>query len=282
MSVRINTVREIASRYDVLLCDVWGVLHNGVESFASACEALADARRRGLTVILITNAPRPFPGVAVQMRGLGVPDGTYDRIVTSGDVTRALISAASNRVYFIGAERDLPLVEGLDVELTAAEDAGTVVCAGFFDDETETPNDYRVTLSRLAARNVPFICANPDLVVERGHKLVPCAGAIAKLYEDLGGETRIAGKPFPAIYRAAIAEARTLRGSLDPARVLAIGDGMPTDVKGAQDFGLDLLYISAGIHGRDYMTGDRTDEARLAAFLKKEGATPKWWMPRLA
>jgi HAD superfamily hydrolase (TIGR01450 family) len=282
MAARINSFREIAGRYDVVLCDVWGVLHNGVQAFASACEALAEARAAGLTVVLITNSPRPSPSVKVQIRGLGVPDEAYDRIVTSGDVTRTLIAAAEKKIFFIGAERDLPLLEGLGTEIVSSEDAKTVVCAGFYDDETETPEHYRATLTGLAKRKIPFICANPDLVVERGHRLIPCAGAIAKLYEELGGEARIAGKPYIAIYRAALTEAKAVRGGLDLTRVIAIGDGMPTDVKGAQDAGFDLLYISAGIHAQEYMNESRTDEAKLTAFLKKEGASPKWWMPRLA
>ncbi|WP_112816897.1 TIGR01459 family HAD-type hydrolase [Ensifer sp.] len=282
MAARINSFREIAGRYDVVLCDVWGVLHNGVQAFASACEALAEARAAGLTVVLITNSPRPSPSVKVQIRGLGVPDEAYDRIVTSGDVTRGLIAAADKKIFFIGAERDLPLLEGLGTEIVSSEDAQTVVCAGFYDDETETPEHYRATLTGLARRKIPFICANPDLVVERGHRLIPCAGAIAKLYEELGGEARIAGKPYISIYRAALTEAKAVRGALDLSRIIAVGDGMPTDVKGAQDAGFDLLYISAGIHALEYMNESRTDEAKLAAFLKKEGASPKWWMPRLA
>ncbi|HXV31603.1 MAG TPA: TIGR01459 family HAD-type hydrolase [Sinorhizobium sp.] len=281
MAVRINSFREIASRYDVVLCDVWGVLHNGVQAFVSAGEALAEARAQGLTVVLITNSPRPHPGVKVQIRGLGVPDEAYDRIVTSGDVTRALIAAAKKRIFFIGADRDLPLLEGLGTEIVSSEDAETIVCAGFYDDETETPEHYRATLTGLAKRKVPFICANPDLVVERGHRLIPCAGAIAKLYEELGGEALIAGKPYKAIYRAALSEAKAVRGAFELSRVVAIGDGMPTDVKGARDAGLDLLYISAGIHAQEYMHESRIDEAKLAAFLRKEGAAPKWWMPRL-
>ncbi|AHK43535.1 MULTISPECIES: TIGR01459 family HAD-type hydrolase [Ensifer] len=282
MAARINSFREIAGRYDVVLCDVWGVLHNGVQAFASACEALAEARAAGLTVVLITNSPRPSPSVKVQIRGLGVPDEAYDRIVTSGDVTRTLIAAADKKIFFIGAERDLPLLEGLGTEIVSSEDAETVVCAGFYDDETETPEHYRATLTGLAKRKIPFICANPDLVVERGHRLIPCAGAIAKLYEELGGEARIAGKPYISIYRAALTEAKAVRGPLDLSRVIAVGDGMPTDVKGAQDAGFDLLYISAGIHAQEYMNESRTDEAKLTAFLRKEGASPKWWMPRLA
>ncbi|URK88412.1 TIGR01459 family HAD-type hydrolase [Rhizobium sp. RCAM05350] len=282
MAVRINSFRDIASRYDVVLCDVWGVLHNGVEAFKGACDALTEARAKGLTVVLITNSPRPHPGVIVQIRGLGVPDSAYDRIVTSGDVTRALISAGPKKIYFIGADKDLPLLEGLGVSMVSSEEAEIIVCAGFFDDESETPDDYRATLSVLAKRKVPFICANPDLVVERGHKLIPCAGAIAKVYEELGGETRISGKPYVPMYRASLSEAKALRHGLDLSRVIAIGDGMPTDVKGAQDFGLDVLYISAGIHAAEYMAAEKTDETKLAAFLKNEGATPKWWMPRLA
>ena len=282
MAVRINSFRDIANRYDVILCDVWGVLHNGVAAFREACIALTEARARGLTVVLITNSPRPHPGVIVQIRGLGVPDSAYDRIVTSGDVTRALISAGPKKIYFIGAERDLPLLDGLGVELVSSEDAEIIVCAGFFDDETETAEDYRATLSGMAKRKLPFICANPDLVVERGHKLIPCAGAIAKVYAELGGETRISGKPYVPIYRASLSEAKAVRGGIDLSRVVAVGDGMPTDVRGAQDFGLDILYISAGIHALEYMNAEKTDETKLAAFLKKVGATPKWWMPRLA
>ena len=282
MAVRINSFRDIAKRYDVVLCDVWGVLHNGVAAFKEACETLTEARAKGLTVVLITNSPRPHPGVIVQIRGLGVPDSAYDRIVTSGDVTRALISAGPKKIYFIGAERDLPLLDGLGVQMVSSEEAEIIVCAGFFDDETETAEDYRATLSGLARRKVPFICANPDLVVERGHRLIPCAGAIAKVYAELGGETRISGKPYVPIYRAALSEAKAVRGGLDLSRVIAVGDGMPTDVKGAQDFGLDILYISAGIHALEYMNAEKTDETKLTAFLKSEGATPKWWMPRLA
>ncbi|MDO9415632.1 TIGR01459 family HAD-type hydrolase [Pararhizobium sp.] len=282
MAVRINSFRDIAKRYDVVLCDVWGVLHNGVAAFAGASEALAEARANGLTVVLITNSPRPFPGVKVQIRSLGVLDESYDRIVTSGDVTRALIAAGPKKIYFIGADRDFPLLEGLGVTMVSSEDAEMVVCAGLFDDESETPEHYRATLAGLVKRKIPFICANPDLVVERGDRLIPCAGALAKLFEEMGGEVRISGKPHIPIYRVALAEAKSVRGSIDMSRVIAIGDGMPTDVKGAQDFNLDLLYISHGIHAAEYTVNGRTDEAKLTAFLTREAAEPKWWMPKLA
>ncbi|MFC3073866.1 TIGR01459 family HAD-type hydrolase [Shinella pollutisoli] len=281
MAERIRSFAEIAGRYDVVLCDVWGVLHNGVEAFAAASEALAAARAAGLTVVLITNSPRPYPGVKVQIRGLGVPDEAYDRIVTSGDVTRALIAEGPRKIRFIGADRDYPLLDGLDVTPVDMEAAEAVVCAGLRDDEAETAEDYRTELAALAARGLPFVCANPDLVVERGHRLIPCAGAIAALYEELGGRTAIAGKPHRPIYEKSIAEAREVRGDFDLARVIAVGDGMPTDVRGAEALGLDVLYISGGIHAREYVEAGRTDEARLDAFLSREGAHPKWWMPRL-
>jgi HAD superfamily hydrolase (TIGR01450 family) len=282
MADRISTLTDVSVGYDVILCDVWGVLHDGISAFPLAAEALAKARAKGATVVLITNSPRPYPGVVSQLRMIGVPDDAYDRIVTSGDVTRHLIAEGPKKVFLLGPERDLPLLEGLGVEVVGEADATCVVCTGFYDDETETPEDYRDMLLRLRDRDVPMICANPDLVVERGHKIIPCAGALAALYVELGGETRIAGKPHRPIYEAAIAEAREARGDFDLSRVMAIGDGMPTDVRGAINYGLDLLYISGGIHVREYSVDGRIDDAALDAYLKREGAAPKWWMPRLA
>jgi len=282
MAERIGSLEDVVSHYDVILCDVWGVLHNGVSAFADASLALKKARESGLTVVLITNSPRPHPGVILQLRGLGVLDEAYDRIVTSGDVTRKLIAEGPKKVYFMGAGRDHPLLDGLGVTQVGEEEAEIIVCAGFVDDETETPDMYRDLLNRFAKREIPMICANPDLIVERGHRLIPCAGALAALHEELGGKTLIAGKPHKPIYTASLAAAADeQRAAVNHSRVLAIGDGMPTDVKGAISEGLDLLYISAGIHARDYMDGDTTDEAALNAFLENHQARPRWWMPRL-
>lgn len=283
MAERISTLGAVTDRYDVILCDVWGVLHNGVDAFPQASAALSAARAAGLTVVLITNSPRPSPGVITQLKMIGVTDTAYDRIVTSGDVTRRLISEGPKKVFLLGPERDLPLLDGLDVELCSAEDADSIVCTGFFDDETETPEDYHDMLMAFKLRGAPFICANPDLIVERGARMIPCAGALAVYYEQLGGETRVAGKPYSPIYAAALAEARDQRGGeIDTARVLAIGDGMPTDVRGAIDAGLDLLYISGGIHAAEYTVNGKPDEAILNAYLKRENAAPRFWMQRLA
>jgi len=282
MAKRIQNLSEVIGGYDVVLSDVWGVVHNGVAAFPHSCQALAEARKAGATVVLITNSPRPAPGVIEQLKLLGVEDGTYDRIVTSGDVTRHLIAEGPKKVFLLGPERDMPLFDGLDVEVVSADEAEAIVCTGFFDDEKEVPEDYTDMLKAWVARDVPFICANPDLVVERGHKIIPCAGAVAAYYEQLGGKTRIAGKPHFPIYEASLAAAREARGEFDKSKVLAIGDGMPTDVRGALSQGLDLLYISAGIHVAEYTVNGETDEAILQAWLKSENAAPKFWMPRLA
>lgn len=265
----------LTERYDVILCDVWGVLHNGVAPFPAAGEALERARSKGATVVLITNSPRPRKGVIDQLRVIGVPDSAYDRIVTSGDVTRELIRSGPRKVFHLGPDRDFELYDGLDIDLVEEFEADGVVCTGLFDDETETPDDYADMLQRLRSRNLPFICANPDIVVERGPRLIWCAGALARDYGQLGGRTLIAGKPHRPIYEAALAAAQELRGTpVDHDRVLAIGDGMLTDVKGAEQFGLDVLYISGGIHAGDYVRGGAHDVELLKDFLAKHGSNP--------
>ncbi|PSH64205.1 MULTISPECIES: TIGR01459 family HAD-type hydrolase [Phyllobacterium] len=281
--VHLQRLDALMDRYDVLLCDVWGVLHNGVDSFAAASSALSRARQAGLTVVLITNAPRPFAGVAQQIHALGVPEASYDRIVTSGDVTRELIRNAPRQIFHLGPDRDETLYDGLDIELVEEREADVVVCTGFFDDETETPEDYAEMLTRLRSRNLPFICANPDIVVERGDRLIWCAGALARDYSQLGGRTLIAGKPHRPIYEASVAAAEAVRGKpVDRSRILAIGDGMLTDIKGADQFGIDALYISGGIHAGDYVMGGVHDLEKLLAFLDKHGSNPVATMPALA
>ncbi len=278
---KLDRLAELHNRYDVIFCDVWGVLHNGVEAWPLAGEALSAFRNQGGTVVLITNSPRRRQSVAEQLDLMGVYPDAFDAIVTSGDVTRDLISAGSKRVYYIGPERDLSLFEGLGVSNVGLDDAGIVVCTGLFDDENETAQQYVPVLRDIREKNLPFICANPDLVVERGERLIPCAGAIAALYEEMGGTTLVSGKPHKPIYDAALAAAGQLRSHVDKSRILAIGDGMPTDVKGAQDYGLDLLYVSEGIHAREYSERSVVDPLRLKEFLLRHDARPVCWMPRL-
>lgn len=283
MTNRIGALAELHSRYDVVLSDVWGVLHNGVTPWQDACHALTQAREAGLGVALITNSPRRRDAVALQLDQIGVPRSAYDRLVTSGDVTRKLISEGPKKVFFLGLDRDLTLFEGLGVELVDRNEADAVVCTGPLDDENDEPEDYRDMFAPLVERGLPFICANPDLVVERGDKLVICAGSLAKVYREMGGETRIAGKPYAAMYDTALAELGELRGApVDPARAVAIGDGLPTDVHGALNYGLDLLYIAHGIHARDYSRDGAIDEALLDGYLREKDVAPHFWMPRLA
>lgn len=278
----IASLEEISGRYAAILCDVWGVLHNGVRYFEAAAEALAAARRRGLAVVLITNAPRPRDGVEQQLASMAVPEAAWDRIVTSGDVTRELVSAGPRRVFHLGPERDVSLYDGLDVEVVEEFEADAVVCTGLFDDEIETPDDYAEMLRRLRARNLPMVCANPDIVVERGDRLIWCAGALARDYGLLGGRTLVAGKPHAPIYAAALKAAGEVLGrEVSREEALAVGDGMLTDIKGAADNGVDALYVSGGIHARDYGHADDPEPEKLQAFLEKHGFKPVATMPKL-
>lgn len=278
----IQSLEEVSGRYTAILSDVWGVLHNGVECFEPAAAALAAARERGVAVVMLTNSPRPHGGVEAQFETLGVPTAAWDRVVTSGDVTRELVRGGPRRVFHLGPERDLSFYDGLDVELVEEFEADTVVCTGLDEDDIETPDDYREQLSRMRARNLPFVCANPDIVVERGDRIVWCAGALARDYALLGGRTLIAGKPHAPIYDAAMRAVSDLVGrEVGRNEVLAIGDGMLTDIKGAADNGVDVLYISGGIHAADYGHPDEPEPAKLQAFLDKHGYAPVATMPKL-
>lgn len=242
----------VAADYDILLCDVWGVIHNGRESWPGPCDALSRFNRQGGHVVLISNSPRPADGVIGQMDGLGVPRDAWRTIVTSGDATRMeLAKRAPGPAWLIGPDRDQPLYEGLGLEIaTGPEDAAFISVTGPDDDEVETPEDYRERFRPAVERNLEMICANPDRVVQRGDRLIYCAGSLADLYESMGGRVTMAGKPFAPIYDLALAEAERLLGrSVDRSRVLCIGDGVVTDVLGAEAQGLDCLFIAQGIHG---------------------------------
>ena len=253
---QIAGLSEISDRYDLILCDIWGVLHNGVASFAQASEALVSFRRRGGAVILISNAPRPSPPVARQVLKLGVSPDAFDAVVTSGDVTIGLMEQqGGDRVLHIGPERDLTLLDavadanGARPSLVSLEDAQYALCTGLRNDETETLEDYEPELRAMAIRDMAMICANPDIVIHRGDALIYCAGALARRYEELGGSVVYAGKPYAPIYDRALALAEHIRGApIEKSRVLAIGDGMRTDIAGAVRAGLDVLFVTGGIH----------------------------------
>lgn len=265
---------DVADAYDVLLCDVWGVIHNGREAWPGPCEALARFNARGGTVVLISNSPRPADGVVAQMDALGVPREAWKTVVTSGDATRAELSRrAPGPAWIIGPDRDEALYDGVGlIRATGADDAAFISVTGPEDDETETPEDYRQRLIPAAARDLEMICANPDRVVQRGDRLIYCGGALADLYESLGGRVTMAGKPFGPIYDLAVDAAEALRGGpVDRSRILCIGDGVVTDVMGANRQGLDCLFIAQGIHGDQARGPDGAlDPARAFDLLKAE------------
>src|ERR1700760_3863709 len=260
-----ENLRDLVGEVDVVLSDIWGVVHNGLEAFPEACAALQTFRKRGGTVILITNAPRPADSVQRQLRKLAIADETYDAIVSSGDLTRHYVAGHPGRkVFWLGPERDNSIYRGLTPVLSPLEQADYIVCTGPFNDETETPEDYREMMLAARARRLPLICANPDIVVERGDRLIYCAGAIAELYRALGGEVIFYGKPHRPIYERAIALAAEHGGhdiKLD--KVLAIGDSVRTDLAGAHGFGIDCLFVTRGIHSEEFEGVDQLDPASV-------------------
>jgi len=291
----LSGLREIAPQVEVLLCDIWGVIHNGRAVFPGAADALERFRRQGGVVILVSNAPRPAESVVAQLDGLSLPRASWDAIVTSGDVSRSHIAAQSGkRLFHLGPERDRPLFEGHALSFSSAAEAEVVVCTGLFDDTVETPADYEPMLREFLARQVMMICANPDLIVERAGKLVYCAGALAVAYEKMGGPVITCGKPHRPIYDAAFAVAASLlRRDVERRRTLAIGDSVRTDLAGAAAIGCRALFVAGGIHALEAGHGrgaeDRAspvgarglDRAALTRFLAQQEVMPDAAMARL-
>lgn len=280
----ISGLSAVADRYDVLLSDVWGVIHNGRESFPAACEALARWRAERGPVILISNSPRPSSAVHDQLDQLGVPRAAWSAFVSSGDATRILLSGrAPGPAWAIGPDRDAPLYQGLDLTFAGPDDAAFVSCTGPVDDEVEGPDDYEQRFRATIARGLPMICANPDIVVQRGDRLIYCGGALAQRYAELGGEVVMAGKPYAPIYDLCLGEAQVLLGKpLDRARVLCIGDAVATDAKGANDQGLDVLFVASGIHGAETIGADGVNAAAVESLLAKDGARATYAIADLA
>jgi HAD superfamily hydrolase (TIGR01459 family) len=277
----ITGLSAIAPDYDAAVCDVWGVLHNGKHARAAAVDALQRFRKNHGPVVLLSNAPRPVSAVIQQFASLGVPPDCYDAIVTSGAATHDALAARAGKqrlaLLHIGPERDRGVFEGLPIDCVDGARASLVLCTGLADDDNETPGDYRVTLAELRARNLVMLCANPDIVVQRGVSLVYCAGAIARVYEEMGGEVIYYGKPYLPVYEMTLARARQAAGR-EIARPLAIGDGLSTDILGANRAGLDALFIADGVHGEEL--GAVTAE-NLARLFAKAGVSARAAMPAL-
>jgi HAD superfamily hydrolase (TIGR01459 family) len=275
----IRGLSEIAAEYDSAICDVWGVVHNGRTMFASAIDAMRTFRAKHGPVVLVSNAPRPPEGVTALFDRLSIPHDFYDSIVTSGGEARAALEQRTARgkrlkLFYLGPPRDHPLFEGLNVELVPPNMAELVLCTGFYDDEMETPEDYRSLLETFRERSLPFLCANPDIVVQRGDKLIYCAGAIARLYESMGGAVVYYGKPYAPIFEAALRELHKHGAAKRP---LMIGDGPETDIIGANRLGIDALFIVGGIH-----TALIDDPSGIARMLAESGTHARALMPALA
>ncbi|MEE9346800.1 MAG: TIGR01459 family HAD-type hydrolase [Robiginitomaculum sp.] len=267
---------QIAHDYDVLVCDIWGVIHNGREPFFEACEAVARFRENNGTVIFVTNSPRPSRAIPEQLAAIRVPDNLYDAIVTSGDATIDELSRrAPGPVFRLGPERDNGLYGGLELNFSDMDGAAFISCTGLFEDETETPDDYTELLGAARERNLPMVCANPDVRVKRGDSMIYCGGALAKLYEDMGGEVIYAGKPHPPIYRLSRAWMDEALGYVpNPSRVLAIGDNIHTDLLGAQNEGYDCLFIGDGL--------DSGNSEAVFDLIREHGISARYAMNSLA
>lgn len=281
----INGLAEISDQYDAVLCDLWGCYHNGVTPFPAAVAALQGYRARGGKVVLLTNAPRPNPAVRRHLAGLNAPEDSFDAIVSSGDATRDELASGKwgRRSHIVGPDRDNSVWEGLDLQMSDLDQAEHILCTGLFDDTVETPADYADLVRAGVERDLMFLCANPDIIVDRGEERLYCAGAIAQVYEQAGGRTRYFGKPNPPIYDLAMRTVAEVVGrNLRKERVLAIGDGINTDVLGAQNADLDCLFVSGGLAAGEL--GDdpeRPDPELLAQYLVETERSPRYTIGRL-
>ena len=284
----IDSIAEIAADYDAAFVDLWGCMHNGLAAFPEAVAAMRGFRKGGGKVVLVTNAPRPRGPVAAQIEGLGIPADAWDVIATSGDSARAAMfrGAVGAKVWFVGEETDLSFFEPLalvedPVEITRVPlaEAEGIVCCGPFDRFAD-PATLRPQFLLAKQKGLTLLCANPDIVVDRGEEREWCAGALAALYEEMGGTSLYFGKPHPPIYDLARARLAALGTSVPDSRILCIGDGIATDIRGAMGEDLDSLFITGGLAAEETGTapGGQPDPARLTAFTDAHGESPTFAM----
>lgn len=290
MTELISSLSDISKRYDAVFCDLWGCLHNGVSPFPEAVLALQSYRASGGTVLLLTNAPRPNPSVIRQLDNIGVPHDAYDLVVSSGDASQAgMVSGlVGHRVYHLGPEKD----DGFFTEMSADLEPGSVtrvplveaegiVCTGLFDDSTETPEDYRATLLYAKNKGLKLLCTNPDIIVDLGDKRIYCAGAIAALYTEMGGESYYFGKPYPPIYDLARRRLSAFKPVRDD-RILCIGDGIKTDIQGGMSESFDTLFITGGLAADQFGPKvNAPDPILLQAYFDENQLSPTSAIPFL-
>ena len=289
MTQIINSLADIANRYDVLLVDLWGCVHNGVTAYEEAVAALKGYRQGGGTVVLLTNAPRSRHEVAKQLDRFNVPREAWDSIATSGDSARAAMfrGAVGKKVWFMGQPFDetffepMELIEDpVDIERVPLEEAQGIVCCGPFDPHAD-PAVNRPQFLYAKQKGLKLLCANPDIVVDRGDRREWCAGALARLYTEMGGESLYFGKPHPPIYDLARRRLAALGRSVEDSRILAIGDGVHTDIAGAMGEDLDSLFISGGLAAQETKTSHQPDPKALDDYLEREKAAPTYTIGQL-
>ena len=285
----INTLAEVSGNYDALYVDLWGCLHNGVIAFPEAVAALQTYRKSGGKVVLLTNAPRHRASVQKQIEGMNVPADCWDTIASSGDSARATMfrGAVGEKVFYIGPNFDLTFFDPIsivkdpvNIQRVALDQAEGIVCIGPFDPHAD-PSVMRPDFLYAKQKGMKLLCANPDMVVDRGGVREWCAGALAALYTEMGGEVVYVGKPYPAIYDLARRRLDALGGSIPDSRILCIGDGIATDIKGAMGEDLDALFISGGLAAKETKTTDQPDPKALDAYLEKEMTSAAYTMGQL-
>lgn len=292
MTQILAALSEVADQYDTLFCDLWGCLHNGHAPYPAAVAALQAFRQRGGRVVLLTNAPRPSKFVMASLDRMGVPRDAWDLIVSSGDAAQyAMLSGAvGTRVWHLGPEKDEGFFKDLPADAPLAtitrvplEEAEGIVCTGPFDELAEVPEDYRARFLHAKARGLKLLCANPDLVVDYGDRRIYCAGALAALYTEMGGESLYFGKPWPPIYDLARHRLAALTGSEpDAGRILAVGDGIATDIQGAVGEGIDALFVTGGLAADEFGADvENPDPARLDAWLAARQLSSAYAIGRL-
>ncbi|MGE0596047.1 MAG: TIGR01459 family HAD-type hydrolase [Hyphomonadaceae bacterium] len=284
MTKAIDSLDDITGRYDAFLCDMWGVVHNGRRYFPAAAAALERARQAGKIVLLVSNVPKPRDPIPSQLERLRLPRGAWDAIVTSGDAIRAeLAKRAPGPMLKIGPAGDAVLWEGLGLRFADVRQARFVGVSGLnYDGRDDSPENYADVLAEAKARDLELLCANPDIIVRWGDELIWCAGALARDYAALGGRVVMAGKPHPPIYELAYRELESIAGRpIEKARILAIGDGVATDIKGANDQRLDSLFIASGMHGEALWTDGALDAAKVDLALTEEGVAATYAMAEL-
>ena len=272
---KINNFQDIEDNYDALICDVWGVIHNGRELFEGINDCLVNFRSKQKPVVLLSNAPRPSKYIERMLNQLGLDRKSYNEIVTSGDLTMSVLNEShyGSKCYHIGPDRDLNIFDGVNVSRVSLEEADFLFVTGLFDDETEDENSYSSILDESKKRNLKLVCANPDIVVQRGEKLIPCAGAISKKYKEIGGKVVNIGKPFSPIFDKAVNLIKGINENQNP-RIVVIGDGLETDIKGANILKMDSLLVLGGLLASE-------SERNIIEVLKKKNIFPSYYTEEL-